>query len=292
MEAIIELILEYRENREPTPLENETSKLNQAQHRQRTIGLHPFLCGFLCQDWVKLQHAYLTKSGSRRCANRWVAQLLEKLIKIIFDMWNHRNKVLHKKDNTITERQHNNLNETIQSIYSDLPNMRLFTATERHFFRHSTKQQVQHFNIHRKRQWIKRAQSIIGAFERKQNNTDTGNPLILMRAIGIQQHFRDQRPTQTIQRQPSTTIHSTETQRSTQITKTKTTTKTKTKTKQRQNQQKYTNICLSVKHGKNSATSKIRGKYIINYTAMQVREPARMSVQSVFRKFVSNTGAH
>ena len=184
--TITELILEYRENREPTPIENETSKLNQAKYRQRTTGLHPFLCGFLCQDWVTLQHAYLTKSGSRRCANRWVAQLSEKLIKIIFDMWNHQNEVLHKKDNTITERQHNDLNETIQSIYLDLPNMRLFTATERRFFRHSTKQQVQHFNIHRKRQWIKRAQSIIGAFERKQNNNDTGNPLILLQATTFQ----------------------------------------------------------------------------------------------------------
>ena len=61
---------------------------------------------------------------------------------------------------------------------------------------------------------------------------------------------------------------------------------------QTQKQQKYINVCLNVKHAKNSAASKIRGKYIINYTAMQVREPARMSVQSVFRKFVSNTGAH
>ena len=129
--------------------------------------------------------------------------------------------------------------------------MQLFTTTERRFFRHSTTQQVQHFNIHRKRQWMKRARSIIGAFERKQNNNDTGNPLILLRAMGIQQHSRDL--SQHDQYKHNHTNHPQ------QYTLPRHNDQIKL---QKQKQQKYINICLSVKHVKNSATSKIRGKYI------------------------------
>ena len=121
--VIKDLILEYRENQAPSTIENESVELQQARNRQRMVRLHPFLCGFLCMDWVTLQNTHLTKIGSRRCAKRWAAQLSGKLIEIIFDMWNHRNKILHKTDNNIMEQEQNELNNTIQTIYSDLPNM-------------------------------------------------------------------------------------------------------------------------------------------------------------------------
>ena len=184
------------------------------------IGIYPFLCRFLSTEWVTLQTIHLTKTGSRRCAKRWAAQLSEKLIEISFDMWNNCNKVLHKTDNNITEQHHNELNEKIQTIYSGLPNMQLFTATERCFFRHSTANKVQNLNIHRKRQWIKRATSIINAFEMKQNDNTTGNAHILLRAIGIPQHNRESR-TSITQRTQTNNTYKTANQKTKQTNKTK-----------------------------------------------------------------------
>ena len=93
------------------------------------------MCGFLCSDWVKLQTTHFEQIGSRRCAKKWAAQLAGKLIDIVFKMWNHKNKILHKKDNSITEQKHEELNKTIEQIYLDLPNMRLLTHAEQRFFR-------------------------------------------------------------------------------------------------------------------------------------------------------------
>ena len=87
------------------------------------MSLYPFMCGILTSDWVDLQTTYFNKIGSWKCPQRWASQLASKLIKIIYDMWNHRNKVLYQKDNSITEDKYKEQNEQIQRIYEDLPNM-------------------------------------------------------------------------------------------------------------------------------------------------------------------------
>ena len=132
--------------------------------RQQTIGLHAFMCGFLCLDWVSLQSIYLQQTGLKQYAKRWATQLIGKLIDIIFNIWDHRNEVLHKKDNNIKEQKHEEMNRTIEQLFSDLPNMRLFTQAEQRF-NNTTIQQIQEQNIHRKGQWIKKAQSIMNTFK-------------------------------------------------------------------------------------------------------------------------------
>ena len=142
--------------------------------------------GFLCSDWVKRQTTHLERTGSRWCANKWAAQLAGRLIDIVFEMWNHRNETLHKKDNSITEQKHEELNKTIEQIYSDLPNMRLFTHAEQRFFKYTTVRKVQEQTIHRKGQWIKKAQSILQTFKDNNQNGKFGAAHILLRAMDVQ----------------------------------------------------------------------------------------------------------
>ena len=182
-EAIKELVLQYRNNMDE-PEDNEYSQeVDQAIKRQKDIGLFPFMCGIFCSNWKQLQEKYLERTGSRRCAKRWTAQLGEKLIELIFGMWNHRNEILHKQENTISKQQNNNLNRSIEEIYKDLPNMRLLTATERRFFKFATISQIQGRNIHRKKQWIRKATSILNTFETKQQATESGAVQILFKAM-------------------------------------------------------------------------------------------------------------
>lgn len=139
----------------------------------------------MCKDWAKIQATHFEHIGSRRCPKQWTAQLAEKLINIIYDMWSHRNEVLHKADNIVTEKIHKELNSTIKTIFSQLPNMRLLSEAERRFFKFSTSQKVQELQMHRKRQWIKKAESILTHLEAKQHDKSIGNAHILLRAIGI-----------------------------------------------------------------------------------------------------------
>ena len=114
-----------------------------------------------------MQTTHLQQIGSRRCANQWIAQLSVKLTDLLFDMWNHQNEILHNQENNIVEQQHNDLNKSINQIYRDLPNMRLLMAAERRFFKFVTRTEVQGRNIHRKKQWIQKSNSILNTFETK-----------------------------------------------------------------------------------------------------------------------------
>ena len=72
-QTILEMIQEYRENKEPKHHSN-ISRLHQVKHNQQLIGTYPFMCGFLCKDWVQVQQDHLTRMGSRRCAQSWATQ--------------------------------------------------------------------------------------------------------------------------------------------------------------------------------------------------------------------------
>ena len=121
--AITDLVLECRQDTNIQDMgdnsnnDNINGNICQAMERQQKIGLHAFMCGFLCSNWISLQSIHLQQTGLRRCANKWATQLVGKLIDIIFDMWNHQNEVLHKKD------KHEEMNRTIEQLFSDLPNM-------------------------------------------------------------------------------------------------------------------------------------------------------------------------
>ena len=95
-------------------------------------------------------------------------------------MWNHRNKIIQKQENNIAEQQHEELNRTIHQIYEDLQNMRLLTATERRFFEFTSKTKVQERNIHRKKQWIRKANNIMNTFKSKQQATGSRAVQILL----------------------------------------------------------------------------------------------------------------
>ena len=61
--------------------------------------------------------------------------LSSKLIMIVYDMWIHRNDILHQNDNIVTDTDHEQINEQIQTIYERLPlNQRLLTHSEDKFF--------------------------------------------------------------------------------------------------------------------------------------------------------------
>ena len=188
-EAVIDLILEYRKAPEQTDdSDNDDEDTNASKiikRNQKEIGLHAFMCGFLCNDWVKQQTIYFQKKGSRKCPKNWAAQLAEQLIDIVFNMWVHRNDTLHNQTNTITEQKHEEMNRTIETLYSDLPPMRLLTHTEQRFFKHATIQQIQERTIHRKGQWIRKAQSILHTFEASNEQGRFGDTQILFRAMGI-----------------------------------------------------------------------------------------------------------
>ena len=65
---------------------------------QSHLGITNFLEGLLTYEWAVLQQQHYKKIGSRKTGRRWAVGLSTHLWKLVFHMWNHRNQVLHHKE--------------------------------------------------------------------------------------------------------------------------------------------------------------------------------------------------
>jgi hypothetical protein len=68
---------------------------------QSLLGWRNCLEGILHVSWRQTQQEYFARIGSARSPKRWTVALIQKLWDIAWDMWEHRNGILHDKDQSI-----------------------------------------------------------------------------------------------------------------------------------------------------------------------------------------------
>jgi hypothetical protein len=73
--------------------------------------------GWLSWEWESTQQAYYTFTHSRRTGKRWLIQLIKKLWSIAWDLWEHRNGILHKQDNLVSDAELQRTNLRVSSLY-------------------------------------------------------------------------------------------------------------------------------------------------------------------------------
>jgi hypothetical protein len=76
----------------PQPMER---TLILAYHQQKQIGWFNFIQGFFSMQWRICQAEYLTRIKSKKSAILWMSRLQQRLYLAIWEMWNHRNQLLH-----------------------------------------------------------------------------------------------------------------------------------------------------------------------------------------------------
>jgi hypothetical protein len=69
--------------------------------RQDEIGWQSLLEGRPALGWSEAQQRYFEGLGSRRTGLRWLTALIQKLWDIAWDMWDHRNRVLHETEHSV-----------------------------------------------------------------------------------------------------------------------------------------------------------------------------------------------
>jgi hypothetical protein len=62
---------------------------------QGGIGWHNFLQGRVACQFETLQQKHLTDKNSTQTDKRWTIEIIKKLTKVAWDMWDHRNDILH-----------------------------------------------------------------------------------------------------------------------------------------------------------------------------------------------------
>ena len=65
---------------------------------QTRIGWTGFMEGLFAHEWSIQQSEYYLTQGSRRSGNRWAVELSKRLWKMIFAMWDHRNRAIFETE--------------------------------------------------------------------------------------------------------------------------------------------------------------------------------------------------
>jgi hypothetical protein len=73
----------------------------------------------------------LSYSEIPRTGKRWTVALITKLWDIAWDLWEHRNGILHNKQNLVSEREEHILNRNVSEAFNSLQS-RMLPINDRH----------------------------------------------------------------------------------------------------------------------------------------------------------------
>ncbi len=131
---------------------------------QSAIGWEHFLDGWLARSWQDYQEG-LWQSVQSRCSGKcWIAELIKKLWNVPWDMWAHRNGILHQSPMARQEILEKQVNNQIHGIYAGGTQ-----ALPRDAFGFVRKplEQTLHLSLPAKQQWL---ESVHNAIQRKKKH--------------------------------------------------------------------------------------------------------------------------
>jgi len=85
---------------------------------QEILGWDLFLDGWLARSWHMHQEGLWHSTRSCRSSKRWVAELIKKIWNVSWDMWAHRNGILHNSVQAKQDILKKQVNDQIQTIYA------------------------------------------------------------------------------------------------------------------------------------------------------------------------------
>ncbi len=105
--------------------------LEEILNRQRAISWQRFFEGWILSDWAVAQHKYYKSIKCLQTGKRWTVALIKKLWDVAWDLWEHRNGILHEAENVVTGSELRRLNRKVCDAYKRLQQLQL-SAHNRH----------------------------------------------------------------------------------------------------------------------------------------------------------------
>jgi hypothetical protein len=93
--TIIRKMTNWRRGRRVTAQITNKYGEKEASEHQDIIGWTNFMVGRMAPEWASAQQCYYDWLGRRKTGRRWLVAITTKLLNISWDMWDHRNKILH-----------------------------------------------------------------------------------------------------------------------------------------------------------------------------------------------------
>jgi hypothetical protein len=136
--------------------------------QQSNIGWRRFFEGWFCTDWALLQQAYYKSIKSHRSGKRWTIALITKLWNIAWDLWEHRNGVLHNCQNTVVDREDRATNRDVAEAFNTLQSM-LLLIHDRHLLSLRLARLLKKNTLY-KEVWLRNANIVISSCGRDQSH--------------------------------------------------------------------------------------------------------------------------
>ena len=161
-EAVIQLLHGLRDGE--IDLADDAMDLSHTVEQQFDLGQKATLNGMWLKKWTSYQRDYLTAIGSRKKARVWVTQLALSLQTMMHNMWKMRNEAIHKAETSAFNNERNSvLDQKIEELFSNLPQLRLFRPSDRAIFR-KKKERIKKYRIVNKENWVTTAERVKEAY--------------------------------------------------------------------------------------------------------------------------------
>ena len=114
------------------PMATDNATLQQAIREQDMIGWRSFIDGFHSLAWRDCQQTYLQRIRSQRNSLVWKAKVTRRIWKIAWDLWTHRNTILHTCGESTHRSEIPHIDQEIRNEYHR--GYAGLTARHRHLF--------------------------------------------------------------------------------------------------------------------------------------------------------------
>jgi hypothetical protein len=108
VEVLCDCLTAWRHDLEPTVEESHFLGLWTMIENQEKVGWQAMLEGMPVQGREDVQQRYFVWRKKRQTAGkRWLVAINQKLWDVAWDLWEHRNSILHESDRNVAEQQLN-----------------------------------------------------------------------------------------------------------------------------------------------------------------------------------------
>ena len=150
--AICDKLNAWRYNQPSPIITTSNRKLREGLRKQDRLGWQNFIQGFIPKEFKACQQQHLINIGSQKSDSLWIARMQNKIWLIAWDLWQHRNDILHGDGSRIHSRDYRATNNQVIAEWTTGPES-LSTTLHGHLFRGSLRQRLSS-SISEKRQWL------------------------------------------------------------------------------------------------------------------------------------------
>jgi hypothetical protein len=116
-DAIINYLDSWRNDTTPP---NPPPHIDDLLQAQTTLGWRMFFKGWIPVSWEETQQAYYNLVRSRRTGRRWTISLIKKLWDVAWDLWDHRNGILHHTENPLAAEEMHRVDQSLRTSFMSL----------------------------------------------------------------------------------------------------------------------------------------------------------------------------